>query len=122
MQNAQLRKDFEFTEKLNLNFKEVQLAVARCVGEDIRQQMLFDADGATGGTCDVAPIVVSAQVFESDGVTPVSGVLAAGADYSTLFRPAPDCELELAMLSAASAIARSSSGVVIPPQIRGTTE
>ncbi|NRA98066.1 MAG: hypothetical protein HRU14_17865, partial [Planctomycetes bacterium] len=55
-------------------------------------------DGPTGGTCDVAPSVLAVQVFEADGVTPVSGVLAAGTDYALDFRPAPDCELGLTML------------------------
>jgi uncharacterized repeat protein (TIGR01451 family) len=60
-------------------------------------------DEPTGGTCDSAPTVLSARIFESDG-TPVSGVLVAGADYAITIRPAPDCELELAMLSATAAI------------------
>ena len=30
-------------------------------------------DGATGGMCDTTPIVLSAQVFAADGVTPVPG-------------------------------------------------
>jgi len=61
-------------------------------------------EGATGGTCDVAPTVLAVQVFESDSVTPVSGVLAAGSDYIVDFRPAPDCELGLTMLSAAATV------------------
>ena len=61
-------------------------------------------DGATGGTCDVAPTVLSAQVFQSDGTTPVSGVLAAGSDYAVTFRPAPECELDVAILSAAGVV------------------
>ncbi len=41
-------------------------------------------DGPTGGMCDTTPEILSAQVFESDGVTPVAGKgpLVQGADYS----------------------------------------
>ena len=62
---------------------------------------------APGGTCDTAPTVLSAQVFQSDGVTPVSGVLAAGTDYAVAFRPSPVCELDIAMLSAAAVVGAS---------------
>jgi uncharacterized repeat protein (TIGR01451 family) len=69
-------------------------------------------DGPTGGTCDVAPSVLSARVFEADGTTPVSPVLIAGSDYTTTFRPAPDCEFELAMLSAAAAVGATERLIV----------
>ncbi|MDH3756143.1 MAG: DUF11 domain-containing protein, partial [Acidimicrobiia bacterium] len=48
-------------------------------------------DGATGGMCDIAPTPLTARVFQSDGVTPVSAPLVAGADYSVVFAPAPTC-------------------------------
>ena len=43
-------------------------------------------DGATGGTCDVTPIVASAQVFAADGVTPVpgKGALTSGSDLRSI--------------------------------------
>jgi uncharacterized repeat protein (TIGR01451 family) len=59
---------------------------------------------ATGGTCDTEPDVVAAQLFEADGVTPVSEPLVAGADFSVSFGAEPTCEMTLALLSAAGAI------------------
>jgi uncharacterized repeat protein (TIGR01451 family) len=61
-------------------------------------------DGATGGTCDVAPSGVTVQVFEADGVTPVSGPLAQGTDFVVGFSGAPDCEMTLVIASAAGTI------------------
>ncbi len=63
-------------------------------------------DGATGGMCDIAPEVQSAQVFAADGVTPVpgKGPLIAGTDFSLSYNGAPTCELTLTMLTAAAAI------------------
>src|SRR5262245_29280556 len=63
-------------------------------------------DGATGGMCDAAPQVLSAQVFAADGVTPVpgKGALVAGTDYTLTWAGAPTCELSLAMLTPAAAI------------------
>jgi uncharacterized repeat protein (TIGR01451 family) len=62
--------------------------------------------GPTGGTCTTPPQILSAQVFQSDGVTPVpgKGPLAAGADYTVSFAGAPACTLTLNMLSAAAVI------------------
>jgi uncharacterized repeat protein (TIGR01451 family) len=62
--------------------------------------------GATGGMCTTAPQVLSAQVFQADGVTPVpgKGPLAAGTDYTVTYAGAPACTLTLNMLSAAAAI------------------
>ena len=53
-------------------------------------------DGPTGGMCDAPPEILSAQVFESDGVTPIAGKgpLAEGTDY-TLAWDAGTCELTL---------------------------
>ncbi len=61
-------------------------------------------DGATGGTCDVAPSAVTAEIFESDGTTPVSGPLVQGADFDTSFLGAPDCLFTLTLLAAAGPI------------------
>ena len=62
-------------------------------------------DDATGGMCDMAPEIQSAQVFASDGVTPVlgKGPLAEGSDYTLAWDPAT-CELTFTTLSAASVI------------------
>src|SRR5262245_39695838 len=61
-------------------------------------------DGATGGTCDVAPSQVTARVFQADGVTPVSAPLVAGSDFALTFSGAPACTLTLRILSAAGTI------------------
>jgi len=61
-------------------------------------------DTASGGTCDVPPSAVTAQVFQADGVTPVSGQLVEGTDFAVSFSGAPDCVLGMTMLSAAGAI------------------
>ncbi len=63
-------------------------------------------DGATGGMCDATPEVLSAQVFATDGVTPVpgKGPLLAGTDFALSWAGAPSCELTLAMLTPATAI------------------
>ena len=59
---------------------------------------------ADGGMCDVAPVQITAQVFASDGVTPVSAVLVDGTDYTAVFAGDPSCSLTLTMLNASSAI------------------
>jgi uncharacterized repeat protein (TIGR01451 family) len=63
-------------------------------------------DGATGGMCNMTPRLLSAQVFEADGVTPVpgKGPLISGTDFSLIYNAAPTCELTLTMLTAAAAI------------------
>jgi uncharacterized repeat protein (TIGR01451 family)/fimbrial isopeptide formation D2 family protein len=62
--------------------------------------------GTTGGMCNMAPQVLSAQVFQADGVTPVAGKgpLTAGTDYTLSYAGAPACTLTLNMLSAAAVI------------------
>src|SRR5215813_13193586 len=54
-------------------------------------------DGATGGMCDQTPEILSAQVFASDGITPVpgKGPLSAGSDYSLSYSAAPNCQLDI---------------------------
>ena len=63
-------------------------------------------DGATGGMCDLTPEILSAQVFAADGVTPVpgKGPLNPGSDYSLSYSAAPNCQLEITMLTAAGTI------------------
>src|SRR5258707_6069910 len=62
--------------------------------------------GTTGGMCNVTPQVLSARVFQADGVTPVAGKgpLTAGTDYTLSYAGAPACTLTLNMLSAAAVI------------------
>src|SRR5206468_6574819 len=59
--------------------------------------------GATGGMCTATPQILSAQVFQADGVTPVpgKGPLTAGTDYTLSYAGAPTCTLTLNLLSAA---------------------
>ncbi len=63
-------------------------------------------DGATGGMCDQTPEILSARVFAADGVSPVpgKGALNAGTDYSLGYSPAPDCRLDVTLLTAAGMI------------------
>jgi uncharacterized repeat protein (TIGR01451 family) len=62
--------------------------------------------GATGGMCTATPQILSALVFQADGVTPVpgKGPLAAGTDYTLTYAGAPTCTLTLNILSAAAVI------------------
>src|SRR6266481_5522371 len=62
--------------------------------------------GPTGGMCTATPQILSAQVFQADGVTPVAGKgpLKAGTDYTLSYAGAPACTLTLNMLSAAAVI------------------
>src|SRR5260370_292867 len=62
--------------------------------------------GTTGGMCNAAPQVLSARVFQADGITPVAGKgpLTAGTDYTLSYAGAPACTLTLNMLSAAAVI------------------
>ena len=72
-------------------------------------------DGPTAGMCDFNPTIApgfSAQIFEADGVTPVSGVLLQGTDYSTSYTGAPTCELSLTMLSSTAVIGASERLII----------
>src|SRR5207244_63223 len=62
--------------------------------------------GATGGMCDLTPEILNAQVFAADGVTPIAGkgLLNPGSDYSRSYNAAPNCQLDLTMLTAAGRI------------------
>ena len=70
------------------------------------QPTIYDVlpNQADGGTCDAAPTNVSAQVFEADGTTAVSPVLAEGADFTVAFVGDPDCTVTVNMLTPAGAI------------------
>jgi len=63
-------------------------------------------DGPDGGMCMTTPEVVSAQVFEADGVTPApgGGALVPGTDFSISYVGAPACELTLSTLTAAAVV------------------
>ena len=56
--------------------------------------------------CDLTPEILSAQVFAADGVTPVpgKGPLNAGSGYSLSYSAAPNCRLDITMLTAAGRI------------------
>src|SRR5262249_698730 len=62
--------------------------------------------GATGGMCNFTPEVKSAQVFAADGVTPVpgKGPLIGGSDLCIIYSAAPNCQLDITMLTAAGTI------------------
>ena len=65
--------------------------------------------------CDYDPTIgagVSVQVFAPDGVTPVSGLLIPGTDYSVTYAGAPQCRLSLTMESAAAVIGPSQHMIV----------
>ncbi|HEV2227466.1 MAG TPA: hypothetical protein VGR86_00795, partial [Steroidobacteraceae bacterium] len=81
--------------------------------------------GATGGMCASAPQILSAQVFQADGVTPVpgKGPLAAGADYTVSFAGAPACTLTLNLLSAAAVISPTQRlNIVYQTQLDANTQ
>ena len=63
-------------------------------------------DGATGGMCDLTPEILGVQVFAADGVTPVpgKGPLTQGSGYSLSYSAAPNCRLEIRLLTAAGRI------------------
>src|SRR5712691_7942764 len=69
--------------------------------------------GPSGGMCSTAPQVVSAQVFQADGVTAVAGKgpLVAGTDFSISYNK-PTCELTLTMLTAAATISQNQRLII----------
>jgi uncharacterized repeat protein (TIGR01451 family) len=69
-------------------------------------------DGASGGTCDVAPTGFSAQVFEANGTTPVSSPLVEGTDFSVAFSGEPDCLFTLTILSASGTVGANQRLIV----------
>ncbi|KPJ95090.1 MAG: hypothetical protein AMJ53_03605 [Gammaproteobacteria bacterium SG8_11] len=62
--------------------------------------LLPDAGVGATGMCDFDPTAsVTAEIFQADGVTTVSGPLNKGVDYSVSYTAAPTCELSLTMLT-----------------------
>src|SRR5262249_9211673 len=49
--------------------------------------------GSTGGMCNMTPQVLTAQVFQADGVTPVAAPLVSGSDFSISYIAVPTCKL-----------------------------
>ena len=84
-----------------------RIAVQNASEGDAHDATIVDQlpDGPTGGMCDIPPEIQSAQVFESDGVTPVAGKgpLVQGTDYSLVW-DAATCELTFVTQTAASVI------------------
>src|SRR6266567_2937191 len=70
--------------------------------------------GNSGGTCSTTPQILSAQVFQADGVTPVAGKgpLVPGTDFSISYTRAPTCELTLTMLTAAGTISANQRLII----------
>jgi len=61
-------------------------------------------DTPQGGFCDAAPTNWTAQVFEPDGTTAVSAPLAEGTGFSVAFTGAPDCTVQLRVLTPDGAV------------------
>jgi uncharacterized repeat protein (TIGR01451 family) len=59
---------------------------------------------ADGGMCDAAPTNVTAQLYESDGITPAGATLAAGTDFDIVFNGDPACSFTITSLTPAAAI------------------
>src|SRR6266481_4209812 len=68
--------------------------------------------GSTGGMCSTTPQVLTAQVFQADGVTPANGPLVPGTDFSISYVGAPACKLTLTVLTAAGTIAPNQRLIV----------
>jgi len=85
-----------------------RLDVQNTGGSDAWNAVIVDKlpTGATGGMCTTTPQILSAQVFQADGVTPVpgKGPLAVGTDYTVTYVGAPTCTLTLNLLGAAAVI------------------
>ena len=62
--------------------------------------------GSTGGMCDATPEVLTAQVYSTDGITPVAGKgpLVEGVDYSFQYFEDPACRFVIQMQSPAATI------------------
>lgn len=93
---------------LNLGIPAIfTIDVQNTSGSDAWHATILDLlpDFATAGTCEIDPTAsVSVRVFAADGITPVSGLLAPGADYSVSYSGAPTCQLSLTMLTSAAVI------------------
>jgi uncharacterized repeat protein (TIGR01451 family) len=68
----------------------------------------------SGGMCSFTPQVLSGQVFQANGVTPVpgKGPLVPGTDFSISYNGAPTCELTLTMLTAAATISQNQRLII----------
>jgi large repetitive protein len=55
----------------------------------------------TGSACDVQPDNFTAQVFQNDETTAVTGQLVLGTDFTISYTAAPTCELRVTTLTAA---------------------
>src|SRR6478609_4660516 len=68
----------------------------------------------TGGMCSSTPQILSAQVFQANGITPVpgKGPLVPGTDFSINYIGAPTCELTLTMLTSAAAIGQNQRLII----------
>src|SRR5580765_7845627 len=68
----------------------------------------------TGGMCSSTPQILSAQVFQANGITPVpgKGPLVPGTDFSINFVGAPTCELTLTMLTSAATIGQNQRLII----------
>src|SRR5436309_6942179 len=81
--------------------------------------------GATGGMCDLTPEILSAQVFAADGVTAVAGKgpLNASSDYSLSYSAAPNCQLDITILTAGGRIGPNERLIVrYRTQLDATTQ
>ncbi|MGB4784648.1 MAG: isopeptide-forming domain-containing fimbrial protein, partial [Candidatus Acidiferrum sp.] len=68
----------------------------------------------TGGMCSSTPQILSAQVFQANGITPVpgKGPLVPGTDFSISYNGAPTCELTLTTLTAAATISQNQRLII----------
>src|SRR5580765_1001996 len=68
----------------------------------------------TGGMCSSTPQILSAQVFQANGITPVpgKGPLVPGTDFSINFIGAPTCELTLTLLTSAATIGQNQRLII----------
>ncbi|MRR33088.1 DUF11 domain-containing protein [bacterium] len=57
-----------------------------------------------GSMCGTAPTNVTARIYLSDGITPVSPALVNGTDFTVSFAGAPACTFTVAMKSSTAAI------------------
>ena len=65
-----------------------------------------------GSMCGAAPTNVTARIYQTDGVTPVSAALVNGTDFTVSFAPAPACTMTVALKSTAAAIAPTERLIV----------
>jgi uncharacterized repeat protein (TIGR01451 family)/fimbrial isopeptide formation D2 family protein len=68
----------------------------------------------TGGMCSSTPQILSAQVFQANGITPVpgKGPLVPGTDFSINFIGTPTCELTLTILTSAATIGENQRLII----------